>query len=262
MYLRDSRLIEAAAGCFAQPIAHRGLHGAPGVVENSRAAATAAIAARCAIECDVQLSADGEAIVFHDDTLERLTAATGPVGVQTLAALRAMTLGGSRETIPTLAEFLTHIAGAAPLVVELKSRFDGDLGLARRVAELVATYDGPLVVESFDPDPIAFLRRSAAELGIAHVPLGIVAMADYGPAEWPDLPGDRRTELTHFLHFSRSQPDFLSWCVDDLPHAVPTLLREGLGLPVTAWTVRTPAQRALAGAYADQIVFEGAATSG
>ena len=60
----------------ARPIAHRGLHdAAKGIIENSLAAARAAIAGNYAIECDAQLSADGEAVVFHDDTLDRLTEA-------------------------------------------------------------------------------------------------------------------------------------------------------------------------------------------
>ena len=180
----------------ARPIAHRGLHdAAKGIVENSLAAARAAIARNYAIECDVQLSADGEAVVFHDDTLDRLTDARGRLDARPLAELARLTLRGSGETLPTFSRLLETVAGRAPLVVELKSRFDGDLALARRVAELVAGYDGPLALESFDPDPIAFLRAEGAALGVGHVPLGMVAQARYDADEWPDLPEPRRAEL-------------------------------------------------------------------
>lgn len=241
-----------------RPIAHRGLHDrAAGVIENSLSAAEAAIAKKYAIECDVQLTRDGEAVVFHDDTLERLTNGVGRVDARNAAEISCMRLCGTRDTIPSLRNFLTAIAGRTPLVIELKSSFDGAVRLAQAVAETVAGYDGPLIIESFDPEPITFLRRAAAGLGLAHVPLGIVAQARYEPSEWPGLSLSRAQELTHFLHYPRTRPDFLSWRVDDLPNAIPFLSRVALGLPVTVWTVRSAAQADFAEAWADQIVFEG-----
>ncbi len=242
----------------ARPIAHRGLHQASkGIVENSLGAAREAIARNYAIECDVQLSADGEVIVFHDDTLERLTEARGRLESKTAEELTRLRLRGSNENPPLLSQLLDALAGRTPLVVELKSRFNGDLALARRVAELVARYDGPVAIESFDPDPIAFLRRQGAALGVGRVPLGMVAQARYEADEWPDLTSARRDELAHFLHFSRTRPQFLSFNVADLPHAAVTLFRHGLKLPVTVWTVRSLAQAEVAARWADQIVFEG-----
>lgn len=241
----------------ARPIAHRGLHDpSRGVIENSIGAARAAIAAGFAIECDVQPTRDGEIVVFHDDTMERLTGASGKVAALDAAALSAIPLKGSGETIPTFEAFLAAVAGRAPLVVEIKSGFDGDLTAARRAAETLSRYRGPVAVESFDPEPIAFLRAQAAALGIAHIPLGIVAEAAYDGADWAALSPARRDEMTHFLHYRRTRPDFLSWNVGDLPHAIPFLLREGLRLPVTVWTVRSRDRAEAAAPWADQIVFE------
>lgn len=242
----------------ARPIAHRGLHdAADGVVENSIGAARAAVAARFAIECDVQSTKDGDVVVFHDDTLERLTARSGRVAARTAAELTAIALRGSTETIPTFAGFLSAIGGRVPLVVELKSDFDGSLTVARRAAELLSHYDGPVVIESFDPEPIAFLRANAGALGVAHVPLGIVGEASYDARDWPMLSQSQRQEMTHFLHYPRTRPDFLSWSLGDLPHAIPFMTRAALGLPVTVWTVRSPQQAHFARQWADQIVFEG-----
>ncbi len=106
--------------------------------ENTIAAAEAAIARGYAIECDVQLSADGEAMVFHDFGLGRLTAESGEVAGRTAADLGRLAVAGSGERIPTLPDFLAAIAGRTPLVIEVKSRHDGDLALARRVAAIVA----------------------------------------------------------------------------------------------------------------------------
>ena len=236
-----------------RPIAHRGLHErAAGRIENSPAAARAAIAGGFAIECDVQLTADGEAMVFHDFDLARLTGASGPVLERKAADVGALTLTGSEDSIPTLGAFLALIGGRVPLICEVKSRFDGDLRLADRVAAIAEGYKGPLAIKSFDPAVISHLRGQALDY-----PLGIVAEAAYDDAEWADLSVDRKRDLAEMLHFADSRPDFLSYAVRDLPHAVPHLCRVAIGIPVMTWTVRTPEQRQRAARWADQMVFEG-----
>jgi glycerophosphoryl diester phosphodiesterase len=235
----------------ARPIAHRGWHGA-GRPENSLAAAKAAIAAGYAIECDIQRTADGEAVVFHDETLARLTGAQGRIGDFPLGSLRGLALAGSGEPIPALGELLALIAGRAALICEIKSGFDGDMRLAARAAEIAAAYDGPLAFKSFDPDVVAFLRAGASPR-----PLGIVAEANYDDAYFAALTATQKRDCAAFLHVGRTTPDFLSFSVDDLPHPVPTLMRALGGKPVMAWTVRDPAQWAAARLYADQAVFEG-----
>ena len=236
-----------------RPIAHRGLHNAAnGVVENTLGAAEAAIAAGYGIECDVQLSRDGEAVVFHDATLDRLARARGAVSQKSVAELQADALKDSEERIPTLPQLLARIAGRAPLICEIKSEFDGDLRLTERVAALAQAYDGPLAFKSFDPAPIAHLRAR----GPGARPLGIVAEASYRGDYWRALSQAQKQSCEAFLHYPETQPDFLSWCVDDLPHPTPFLLRTIERLPVMTWTVRTAEQRAVAAAWADQIVFE------
>ena len=235
----------------ARPIAHRGWHGA-GRPENSLAAARAAMERGFAIECDIRLSADGEAFVFHDATLDRLTRAQGRFGDFAAARLRETTLAETSERIPTLAALLAAIAGRVPLICEIKSGFDGDLGLARRAAEIAAGYEGPLAFKSFDPDVIAHLRAERCPR-----PLGIVAEADYDDPYFAALSPAQKRDCAAFLHIERTRPDFLSWLVDDLPHATPTLFRALAGKPVMAWTVRRPEQWARAREFADQAVFEG-----
>jgi glycerophosphoryl diester phosphodiesterase len=237
----------------ARPIAHRGLHDkAAGVVENTLSAARAAIAGGFAIECDVQLSEDGEAMVFHDHALDRLTGVTGPVRAQTAAQLGKLRIGGTEDPIPTLTKFLELIDGHVTLVIEVKSRFDGDERLARRVAEILAGRREPIAVKSFDPEIVALLRRIAPAL-----PRGIVAQSRYDEREAAQLGADRVREMTDLLHWERTAPDFLSWRVSDLPAAAPYLGRLLGGVPVMSWTVRSEADAAHAYAHADQIVFEG-----
>ncbi|PWB83227.1 MAG: glycerophosphodiester phosphodiesterase [Methylocystaceae bacterium] len=242
----------------ARPIAHRGLHDvAAGVIENSLSAAEAAAKAGYAIECDVQSTLDGEVVVFHDETLERLTEGEGRLGEKTFAELKRLSLRDTRDGVPLLRDFLDALGAAVPLVIEIKSRFDGDVSLARRVAEIVADYRGPVAIESFDPVPIAEFRARGDRFGVAGVPLGIVAQAAYDDADWSALQPAQKSELAHFLHYPRTRPDFVSWNVADLPHAIPLLCREGAGLPLTVWTVRSHEQAKSAASWADQIVFEG-----
>lgn len=248
----------APAWLTARPIAHRGLHDrASGLIENSPAAARAAVEKGFAIECDVQPSADGEAMVFHDFDLGRLTGEAGPVKARSAADLARIGLSGSIDSIPTLPDFLALIAGKVPLVVEIKSAFDGDFALARRTAQIAAASAAPIAIKSFDPDIIAFLRENRAALGLEATPLGVVAEGAYAHGEWAKLTPEKQVELTNFLHWDRSRPDFLSWSVRNLPHPTPYLCRTALGLPVMSWTVRTPEQRAAAARWADQMVFEG-----
>ncbi|MFG5120258.1 glycerophosphodiester phosphodiesterase family protein [Methylorubrum sp. POS3] len=248
-----SRALNAPGWLIARPIAHRGLHDrAGGVPENTLAAAEAAAAAGYAIECDVQISADGEAMVFHDATLGRLTGTEGAVDATSAADLAALTVAGTAERIPTLTAFLARVGGRVPVVVEIKSRFDGDRRLTRRTAEVVSGFTAPIALKSFDPGIVGTLAEIAPS-----VPRGIVAEASQDDPEYDRLTAAQRIALSGLLHLDESRPDFLSWRVGDLPGPVPYLCRRLGQMPVMTWTVRNPEQRALAEAHADQMVFEG-----
>jgi glycerophosphoryl diester phosphodiesterase len=245
--------LNAPAWLTARPIAHRGLHDrAAGIPENTIAAALAAIESGYGIECDVQVSADGEAMVFHDEALGRLTGVTEAVSTRRAADLEALAVAGTGERIPSLPAFLAVIARRTPLIVEIKSRHNGDLGLARRVAEIARAYDGPLAVKSFDPDIVAAFRDLAPD-----VPRGIVAETTQDDPIYAGMTATRRHALANLLHLEETRPDFLSWRVGDLPNAPAYLCRLLAGMPVMTWTVRDEAQRGVAQSYADQMVFEG-----
>lgn len=245
--------MSAPSWLTARPIAHRGLHDAAnGVIENTASAARAAIARDYAIECDVQLTADGEAVVFHDFELGRLTMGAGRVDAHSAAHLAGIAMRNTSDRIQPLGDFLDVIGGRTPLVLEIKSRFDGDMRLTRRVAEIVNGWPSPIVLKSFDPRIVAELKTLAP--GHAR---GIVAMNDYSYPDYATCTPDQKRAMANLLHFTESRPDFLSWRVRDLPSAAPYLCRATLGMPVMSWTVRTAGDRALAAAHADQMVFEG-----
>jgi glycerophosphoryl diester phosphodiesterase len=237
----------------ARPVAHRGLHDAArGIIENMPAAAQAAIASNFAIECDIQLTADGEAMVHHDDELGRLTDASGALLEKTVAQLRAIRFKDTAERMMTLSDLCTLVAGRVPLVIEVKSHFDGDRRLVKRMAEVLSSYDGPAVGMSFDPDQVMALREL-----LPTRPRGIVAERRYTEEDWPEASPAQRREMTHLRHFFRTQPDFVAYWVNELPSAAPWIARNIFGRPLLTWTVRTAEQRVRAARHADQMIFEG-----
>ncbi len=235
---------------LARPLAHRALHG-PGAAENSLEAIRAAATAGYGIEVDVQLTSDGRAVVFHDDSLERMTGRPGRVRDAAAGALAGLPLRGG-GTIPLLADAL-DAAGRAPLLIEVKDQ-SGDLSdagigpLERAVAAALAGHDGPVAVMSFNPHAARALRAAAPGL-----PVGLTTCA-FAPADWPSVPRARLATL-------RTLPDaadaaFLSHDHRDL--ASPHLARpREWGLPLLCWTIRTGQEAAAALRRADQITFEG-----
>jgi glycerophosphoryl diester phosphodiesterase len=237
----------------ARPIAHRGLHDcAQGIIENTASAAAAAIACRYGIEADLQITADGEAMVYHDDALGRLTDGAGALRDMAAAALKRVPFRATTDHMMTLGDLLDLVAGRATLLLELKSRFDGDLRLAARTAAVLARYGGPVGVMSFDPALIVELRRVAP-----HIVRGITAARQYPLPFWDFLRPAQRFKLALLLHVWKSRPGFLAYRVDDLAAVAPRTARHVFGLPLLTWTVRSAQDRAMAERYADQIIFEG-----
>ncbi|MBN9007481.1 MAG: glycerophosphodiester phosphodiesterase [Rhizobiales bacterium] len=237
----------------ARPIAHRGLHDkARGIVENMPGAIQAAVAANFSIEVDIQLTADGEAMVHHDDELGRLTEGSGALLTKTAAELRQVTFKNTTEKMMSLADLCALVAGRVPLVIEVKTHFDGDRRLVTRMAEVLSAYDGPAAGMSFDPDQVMALRDL-----LPSRPRGIVAQRHYTEAEWPKTTAAQRREMTHLRHLPRTRPHFVSYRVNDLPAIAPWIAKNLFGCNLLSWTVRTPEQRARSEKYAEQMTFEG-----
>jgi len=237
----------------ARPVAHRGLHDAArGIIENMPAAAEAAVAGRFSIECDIQLSADGEAMVHHDDMLGRLTEGSGALLDKTSAELKAVKFKNTPERMMSLGDLCALVAGRVPLVIEVKSHFDGDRRLVKRMAEVLASYSGPAVGMSFDPDQVLALRET-----MPLRPRGIVAQRDYDDEYWKKLTPGQRRSMRHLRHAFHTRPHFVAFSVNQLPAPAPWISRNLFGLPLLTWTVRTPEQRERAARYADQMIFEG-----
>jgi len=145
--------------------AHRGLHTQDKTVpENSLAAFRRAVDAGYGIELDLQLTRDGKVVVFHDDTLERLFGANRPVNSLTFEELRTLRLSGTDELIPSIGEVLDLVDGRVPLLIELKPAGKKNAELCERACEFLDVYDGPYMVESFDPRIVAWFRFNRPDI--------------------------------------------------------------------------------------------------
>ena len=237
----------------ARPIAHRGLHDASaGIIENTPSAFAAAVTGNYGIETDLQISADGEAMVHHDHALGRLTEGSGRLADMDASALQAVRFKATDDRILTLGELCDLVAGRVPLLLELKSHFDGDVRLVQRTAAVLAGYAGPAAVMSFDPALVEAVRHQAPS-----PPRGIVAERHYSHHEWHRLGGVEKLGLAYLLHANRTRPHFVAYAVKDLPAVAPLVARHVFGLPLLTWTVRSEADRARAARWADQMIFEG-----
>ncbi|WP_071796103.1 glycerophosphodiester phosphodiesterase family protein [Natronohydrobacter thiooxidans] len=240
------------ASLLARPVAHRGLHGA-GRPENSASAIRAALQAGYGIEIDLQLSADGVAMVFHDATLERLTEAQGPVCARRAQELSQIPLRGSTEPIPTLREVLTLVAGQAPLLIEIKDQTGtlspGPEVLEQAVARDLAGYRGDVALMSFNPACVTALARLAPDR-----PRGLTTCA-FAPEDWPDLTAERRSALAAIPDFDTAGCSFISHDWTDLG-AAPVAALARRDIPILCWTIRSPAQEQTARTVAQNITFE------
>ncbi len=214
-------------------------------------AVTAAIERGFAIEVDLQLTADEQAIVFHDDALDRLTEASGRVDRMALSAIRNVRFREGDDRIPTFEELLEEVAGRVPLVIELKSAWTGDRRLERQVAATLGDYAGPAAVMSFDPASMRAMRYL-----LPHIPRGLIADR-FRKEDWPEIPAHYRFALRHLVAASYVAPSFIAYDVHALPASAPLMLRYMLNLPLLTWTVRTAEDRAVAARWTNQMIFEG-----
>jgi glycerophosphoryl diester phosphodiesterase len=242
------RFGEAWERLFDPPVAHRGLWRPEGPPENSLGAFQAACAAGYGIELDVQLSADGEAMVFHDDDLERMTGAAGRLGDCTTTELAELRLKGTDERIPTLLETLVLVGHRAMVHVELKTPY-GQVGpLEQRAHEVLIDHNGPVCVIGFNPYSHAWFAE--------RFPGVLRGLDSYSYKRAPHMDEEQRSSFARLEHVAIARPHFLALGLDMLPSHVAAGFRIE-GLPVIAWTVRSPEQWAAVRDGCDNLIFEG-----
>ena len=227
--------------------AHRGLHG-HGVPENSLAGARLAIAQGLGIECDIQRSSDGQAMVFHDWDLKRLTGDTRGTESCTAEQIGGLQYLNSDERPAILGQLLELIAGEVPLLIEIKSKRSYDVERSCKiVAEALTGYSGLHAVMSFDPRVARWFRM--------HSPQTVS-----GLVMREDDKGSTQQAWQRRLALWIARPEFLAYHVDALPNAMVAGVRK-LGLPILTWTVDSAKKLEIASRDADAPIAEGAGVS-
>jgi len=226
-----------------QPIAHRGLHDKE-IPENSLPAFENAINNGYAIELDVQMIADGTLVVFHDESLSRVTNNDGYLKFLNKSDLEILTLKGSKEKIPTFEETLKFINGRTPILIEIKNKSKvGDL--EKKVIELLKDYKGEYAVESFNPYVLQYFEKHAPNILRGQ-------LAGYLKKE--KLPFFQKFALKRMLlnkHISK--PNFIAYEAKVLPNR---FVRKFKNLPLIAWTVKSQNEYLKVVKYCDNVIFE------
>lgn len=240
---------------FARPITHRALHDRKaGRVENSLKSIEAALEAGYGIEIDVQLTRDGEAMVFHDDLLDRLTGETGRVRARTRAELESIALTDDGGTIPALDTVLDVVAGKVPLLIEIKDQ-DGAMGpdvgaLEAAICAALKRYDGDAALMSFNPHAVAVCAQLAPD-----IPRGLVT-SSYKAMFWPEVPAETRDILRDIPDYDRVGACFISHESSDLDRPRVAELK-AQGAKIFTWTIRSAKAEAAARRIVDNVTFEG-----
>ena len=230
--------------------AHRGFFdNSDGVPENSMAAFRYAVLGGFGIELDLQLTADGEVVVFHDYSLKRMCGEDVELSSLTLEAIREYRLLGSNLGIPTFGEVLELVDGKVPLLVELKGE-SGDTSLCVAVAKILDTYRGAYCVESFNPLLLKWFKKNRPDVIRGQLVTNLFKSKKKGSFI-------RNLLLTGMLTNCLSSPDFIA--VDEkyikaLPVRACTSL---FGAKLFVWTVRKKEHFDINRENGDCSIFEG-----
>ncbi len=227
---------------FLRDYAHRGLHG-HGIPENSITAFRRAAEKGLGIELDVQLSSDGQVVVFHDYTTDRMTGIKGKISEMTYGELERLSLGQTEEKIPLLSSVLEVVDGKVPILIELKGE-STSTELCPAVCEVLDGYRGQILVESFNPVLIRGFARLRPD-----VPRGILS------ADLTKTKGALGFALKHLLLNFLCRVDFVAYDFEDkLPLSAQLCVK--MGARKLLWTPRNDQEVKASKPQCDGIIFE------
>ena len=213
----------------AQKYAHRGLHG-DGAAENSLTAFRRAVEAGYGIELDVRLSRDGQLVVFHDDTLDRVTGASGRVDAYDYCELMGMRLSDTEDTVPLFTEVLSAVDGRVPLLIELKEDA-GKYAVTEKTLEILKDYKGDYIIESFNPLALGRVKKKNPEILRGILSMNYMAEEKYRKPMY--------FALQIFLTNVICRPDFVAYDHKQYKNFAFRLCRALFRVTTFAWTVRS-----------------------
>ena len=227
--------------------AHRGLHG-NGCAENSITAFKKAVDCGFGIELDIRLSSDGQLVVFHDDTLDRVTKESGKVRERSAKELSKIKLLDTNDTVPTFSDVLRLVDGRVPLLVEIKEDA-GDNSVSEAAVKMLSEYKGDYIVESFNPLSLAYFKKHKPEVLRGFLSQNFLKEKKYRKPLY--------FLLQNMLLNVAARPDFIAYNHTDYKNASLKLLRSLFKVPTLSWTVRSKKEETAAYEHKfDGIIFE------
>ena len=228
-----------------QYIAHRGLHNNE-IPENSLAAFQNAIDHDYGIELDIHPLEDLTPVIFHDETLKRMTGEDGYIKqVKNVEELKKFKLLKSEEKIPTLEEALNLINDQVPILIEIKDyNLNGDF--ENKIYEILKNYKGRYAVMSFNPYTLKWFRVNAPE-----ILRGQLACFFKGEK---NLKAFVKFALKRMLlNKKTSQPHFIAYKYDEVPNKY---LKKYKNIPLLTWAVPSQQEYMKVAKHCDNIIFE------
>ncbi len=227
-------------------IAHRGLHDSTHkIYENTLSSFSRALKENFPIELDVHLTLDEKVVVFHDDTLDRLTKMKGKISNFSLEELRKIKITDSEDTIPSLEEVLELIKGKIPIFIEIKSS-NKSVFLAEKVYELIKEKEGEYIIQSFDPYPLIWFEKNAPSF-----PRGMLlgTFSDYS------CPLVKKIILRFLLFFWKVRPSYLAVDYSLINDPFVIFFTKYYFKPLIIWTVKKTKIKEVP-SYIDGIIFD------
>ena len=226
-------------------VAHRGLFdNEKGIPENSLPAFELAVKNGFGIEMDVQASKDGVLVVFHDDTLKRMTGAEGKLCDYTFEELRALRLLNTDCQIPTFEEFL-KTADGVNLVVEIKTH--ANIGeVEQKVYDALKNYNGNYCIESFNPFIVRWFKVHAPEVIRGQLSCSF---------EGSGFSAFKRWLLSKLKLCKWNGSQFIAYDATTLK-GNKAVVRFGRKIPVICWTVKSQKQYDELCGYFDNMIFD------
>jgi len=226
--------------------AHRGLHTEDKQVpENSISAFIAAHEGNYGVELDVQLSKDGQVVIFHDDDLKRVCNIEARVNSKDWEELSKIKLLDTNECIPLLTDVL-EVLGDTPVIVELKSAGPNNNKLCEETLKIMREQGQRWCIESFDPRICLWFHKNAPDVlrgQLSRPPKNMEGISSLTAVLLGNL-------LTNFI----SRPHFIAY--ENTRHPLTVKLCRAMKPMNVIWTVRPNHDIKKCEKENDTIIFE------
>jgi len=207
--------------------AHRGLHTEDQKIpENSIPAFKEARAGGYGVELDVQLSKDGQVVVFHDDDLKRVCGIDALVNSKDWNELAALQLFDTQEHIPLFTDVL-EVLDDTPVIVELKSAGPNNTKLCEETLKILNKQGKQWCIESFDPRIVAWFRKNAPDV--------LRGQLSSPPKDMTGISTVNKILLGNLLANFMSRPHFIAY--SNSPHPLTVKLCYAMKPIKVIWTV-------------------------